>query len=136
LITRKVQAFNHIEGRFGPSAQESETVRSEGDATHVERVIRTLSGTTWTVSSKTETTETRAPDGSIQRVTIEQGPGLYTTRTGADTEPLVPLRKIVERETRQANDTTVTEREFYRHNVNGEWQREVQPVPFRGEKAP
>ena len=135
LITRKVQAFSHIEGRFGPSAQESEAIRREGDTTHIERIVRTPSGSTWTVSSKTETTETRVPDGSIRRVTIEQGPGLYTTRTGTDTEPLVPLRKIVEHETRQANDTTVTEREFYRRNVNGEWQREVQPAPFLGEKS-
>jgi hypothetical protein len=134
LITRKVGAFSHVEGRFGLSAQESETVRLEGDTTHIERIVRTPSGSTWTVSGKTETTEKRAPDGSIQRVTIEQGPGLYTTRTGTDTEPLVPLRKIVERETRQTDGTTVTEREFYRRNVNGEWQREVQPTPFRGEK--
>lgn len=135
LITRKVGAFNHIEGRFGPSAQESEIVRREGDTTHIERIVRTPSGSTWNVSGKTEMTETRAPDGSIQRVTIEQGP-VHTTRTGTYTEPLVPLRKIVEHETRQADGTTVAEREFYRRNVNGEWQREVQPVPFRGEKAP
>jgi len=136
LITRNVRAFSHIEGRFGPSAQESETVRSDGDITHIERVVRTLSGTTWTVSGKTETTETRAPDSSIQRTTIEQSPGLYTTRTGAGTEPLMPLRKIVEQETRQKDGTTVIEREFYRRNVNGEWQREVQPAPFHGEKSP
>jgi hypothetical protein len=86
------------------------------------------------VSDKTETTETRAADGSIQRITIEQVPSLYTTSTAANAEPLVPLQKIVEQETRQKDGTTVTNREFYRRNVNGEWQREVQPAPFHSEK--
>jgi len=133
-ITRKVQAVSHIDGRFGPSAQESETVRREGDTTHIERIVRTPSGSAWTVSDKTETTETRAADGSIQRITIEQVPSLYTTSTAANAEPLVPLQKIVEQETRQKDGTTVTNREFYRRNVNGEWQREVQPAPFHSEK--
>ena len=136
LITRNVRAFNHIEGQFGPSAQESETVRRDGDTTHIERIVRTPSGSTWTVSGKTETTETRERNGSIQRTTIEQGQSLYAARTAANTEPLVPLRKIVEHETRQADGTTVTEREFYRRNVNGDWQLEKKPVPFRGEKSP
>jgi len=134
LITRKTRAFSHIEGQFGPSAEENEIVRQDGDTTHIERTVRTLSGATWTVSGKTETTETRAQDGSIQRTTIEQGPGLYTTRTGSSAEPLAPLRKIVEREKQQTNGVTVTDREFYRRNVNGEWQREIQPAPFRGGK--
>jgi hypothetical protein len=136
LITRNVQAVSHIDGRFGPSAQESETVRREGDTTRIERVVRTPQGSTWTVSGKADTTETRAADGSIQRVTIEQGPSLHATRSAMNTEPLTPLRKIVERETQQTDGTTVIKRELYRSNVNGEWQRENEPAPFRGTKSP
>ena len=77
------------------------------------------------MSSRTTTTETTAPDGSVTRETIEQGRSIYSEKTGdALQEPLVPQRKVVEHEVRQPDGTKVLQRDVFHRDVNGDWKPE------------
>jgi hypothetical protein len=121
-ITRNIKSVDHLTGNFTVTAKETETIQRDGNTTRTETVTQKPGRTGWEVVQKTTTTETRAPDGSMQRETIEQERSLFTTRTGDSTEPLVPKRKIVEREVNKPGGTTVLQRDVLYRDVNGDWK--------------
>lgn len=126
-ITAKIMGRDHLEGKFGVLAEENTTVRTTGENTTTDRAVRSRTSTGWTVTERTSITETKAADGSVQRETVEQGRSLYSKSTGDDMgEPLLPKRKIVEREVPQADGTIAVQRDEFRRDVNGDWK----PVSF------
>jgi hypothetical protein len=124
VTTAKTTSVNHLTGQLEVTAETTTSTRTDGDAKHIETVVRTPGRTGWQVSGRTTTTETNAPDGSVNRETVVQGRSLFSTHTGDDMEPIVPQRKIVEHETRQADGTVTTQRDAFRRDVNGDWKPE------------
>lgn len=152
VTTARTRSANHLTGQLDVTEESTTSTRTDGAAKQIETVVRKPGRTGWEVTGRTTTTETTAPDGSASRETIEQGRSLYSTYTGNQMlEPLVPQRKIVERETRQANGAVVVQRDAFRRDVNGDWKSETfstnQPsagigrrppdvVPMEGQAAP
>lgn len=122
LIVRTTKSYDHLNGDFAVSAEETTRVRTEGAQTQIESIVRKPTRTGFAVDAKINTKETRAPDGTVQRETIESSRSLYSKYTGESTEALVPQRKIVEREVRKPDGTIVLQRDVYRRDVNGEWK--------------
>ncbi|HUJ71427.1 MAG TPA: hypothetical protein VLZ30_04230, partial [Verrucomicrobiae bacterium] len=76
--------------------------------------------------SRSVTTETTNPDGSVRRETIEQGRSIYSEKSGNQLmEPLQAQRKVVEQEVRQPDGTTVVQRQVFHRDVNGDWTPET-----------
>jgi hypothetical protein len=122
IIHTQVKSFSHLEGRFAVASEETTIVRTVGNRTRTETIVRTPSRSGMTVGQRITTTEVRAPDGTVQRETIEEGRSLFSKVSGADiAEPLAPKWKSVERETRKPDGTVVTQRDVYRRDVNGDW---------------
>jgi hypothetical protein len=88
-------------------------------------VVHTPGRYGWEETSRTTTTETKAPDGSVSRETIMNGRSTFSTKTGnAMLEPLVPQTKIVEHEVHKPDGTTVLQRDVFQRDVNGNWAPE------------
>lgn len=121
-ITRNIKSVDHLTGRLAVTAKETETVRRDGNTTRTETVVQKSTRSGWTVTDRITTTETRAPDGSTQRETVEVGRSLYSKSTGDDFESLVPKRKIVEREMKKPDGTTTLQRDVFHRDINNEWK--------------
>ena len=130
-ITRRISSVGHLDGQLQLNGRETTTVRTEGNTSRTVVVSEALGDGGWRTVGQTTTTEKRGADGTVQRETIEQGRSLYEKLQSFPTEPLVPQRKIVEREVRQPDGTSVLQRDVYRRDVNGEWK----PVTFSLENA-
>jgi hypothetical protein len=125
VTTALTKSVDHRTGLLDVTGEATTTVRTENGTKQIDTVVRTPGRTGWQVSGRTTTTERTAPDGSVIRETVEQGRSLYSTRTGDQMmEPLVPQRKTVEQEARNADGTVIIERDVFRRDVNGEWKRE------------
>jgi hypothetical protein len=123
VVTSQTKTADHLNGQLAVSAQETTSITTQGSTKQTDSVVRTPSvNGGWQVSGRTTTTETTAPDGSVSRETIEQGPAAYTTKTGDDiSAAIVPQRKIVETEVRKPDGTIVVQRDVFQHDVNGGW---------------
>jgi hypothetical protein len=121
-ISRDIKSVDHMTGQFAVTAKETSVVRTEGGTTRTETVVQQPGRTGWEVFGKTTTTETRAADGTVQRETVEQERSLFTKHTGDGFEPLVDRKKVVEREVRKPDGTTVMQRDVLYRDVNGGWK--------------
>lgn len=141
VTTALTKSVDHRTGLLDVTGEATTTVRTENGTQQIDTVVRTPGRTGWQVSGRTTTTERTAPDGSVTREIVEQGRSLYSTRTGDQMmEPLVPQRKIVEQEARNADGTVIIQRDMFRRDVNGEWKRESfsteQPTAGVGQRPP
>ncbi len=125
VITAETKTVNHLNGQLGVTAQETTSITTQGGVKQSESVVRTPGRYGWEETSRTTTTETKAPDGSISRETIVDGRPIFSTKTGnAMVEPLVPQTKIVEHEVHNSDGTTVLQRDVFHRDVNGDWKPE------------
>ncbi|HUK34427.1 MAG TPA: hypothetical protein VLV86_10975 [Vicinamibacterales bacterium] len=125
VTTAQTRSANHLTGGLDVTEESTRSIRTDGATKEIETVVCRPGRTGWEVAGRTMTTETTAPDGSVSRETIESGRSLYSSYTGNQMlEPLVPQRKVVERETRQDGGTVAVERQVFRRDVNGDWQPE------------
>jgi hypothetical protein len=125
VVTSKTMAADHLTGKLAVTAQETTSITTQGGTKQTESAVLTPGRTGWELSSRTTTTETTAPNGSVTRETIEHGRSIYSEKTGdALQEPLVPQRKIVEHKVRQPDGTTVLQRDVFHRDVNGDWKPE------------
>ncbi|HUK84104.1 MAG TPA: hypothetical protein VLZ12_15900 [Verrucomicrobiae bacterium] len=129
-VVSKIMTPNHMDGGLSVTSRETATIRTDGNTTSTEVLIQSPSGTTWQNVGKVLTTETRDPNGSVRRETIEEGQSQYAPKE-QPVGSLVPQRKIVETEVRKPDGTVVMERNAYRRDVNGEWK----PTTFSVETA-
>jgi hypothetical protein len=132
-VVSKIMTVDHLAGGFGLTSRETATVYAEANTTRTEKLIQKPSGAGWQDIGRIVTTETRDADGSVRRETIEEGRSLYTKLTAPpmNVQPLVPQRKVVEREVRNPDGSIVMKRDVFRRDVNGEWK----PVTFSTEAA-
>ncbi|HUI07523.1 MAG TPA: hypothetical protein VL486_11030 [Verrucomicrobiae bacterium] len=140
VTTTKMRSANHLTGQLAVTEESTTSTRTDGATKQIETVVRKPGRTGWEVTGRTTTTETAAPDGSVNRETVESGRSLYSTYTGNQMlEPLVPERKVIERETRQPDGTVVVQRDVFRRDVNGDWKPETfstnQPSIGMGERT-
>ena len=125
VIMSKTMAADHLTGKLAVTAQETTSITTQGGTKQIDSTVLTPGRTGWELSTRTTTTETTAPNGSVTRETIENGRSIYSTKTGDQLmEPLVPQRKIVEQEVRQPDGTTVVQRDVFHRDVNGDWKPE------------
>lgn len=122
IVTRDIKSVDHLTGQFAVTAKETSIVRTDGGKTSTETVIQQPGRTGWEVFAKTTTTETRAADGTVQRETVQQERSLFVKHTGDSFEPLVDRKKVVEREVRKPDGTTVMQRDVLYRDVNGGWK--------------
>ncbi len=125
VITAETKTVDHLSGQLAVTAQETTSITTQGGVKQTDSVVRTPGRFGWEESSRTTTTETKAPDGSVNRETVVDGRSIYSTKTGnAMLEPLVPQTKIVEHEVHNADGTTVLQRDVFHRDVNGDWKPE------------
>ncbi len=122
LVSAKTSSFNHLDGRMTVTAQETGTVRNEGNTIRTERAIETRVGASWRVTSKITVTETRAADGTVRRETIESGAPTYAKDTTSTAGQITARRKVIESEVRKPDGTIVLQRDVLRRDVNGDWK--------------
>jgi hypothetical protein len=125
VVMSKTMSADHLTGKLAVTAQETTSITTQGGTKQTDSTILTPGRTGWELSGRTTTTEKTGPNGSVTRETIEQGRSLFSQKTGdAMQEPLVPQRKIVEREVRQPDGTSVLQRDVFHRDVNGDWKPE------------
>ena len=125
VTTAQTRSANHLTGALDVTEESTTSTRTDGATKQIETVVRKPGRTGLEVTGRTTTTETTAPDGSVSREMVESGRSLYSTHTGNQMlEPLVPQRKVVERETRQPDGIVVVLRDAFRRDVNGDWKPE------------
>jgi len=125
VTTSTTRTANHLNGQLAVTAEETTSITTQGGTKQIDSVEKTPGATGWEVSARSTTTETTAPDGSVNRETIEQGRASYSPKTdGATTAPIVPQRKVVEHEVRKPDGTMVLQRDVFHRDVNGDWQPE------------
>ncbi len=122
-ITSQISRPDHLDGQFKVVEQDVTTVQKTADATRTEKVMQSLTAEGWRDTGKIVTTETRAPDGSMTRETIQEGIGLYADKsTSAINDTPRTARKIVEHEVQQPDGTFVEKRDVFTRDVNGDWK--------------
>jgi hypothetical protein len=122
VVTSETKTVNHLNGQLVATAQETTSITTQGSSRQTESVIRSPGSSGWEVTSRSTTTETKAPDGSVNRETVVDGLPSYTTKTGNDVaQSLVPQTRIVDHEVHNADGTTVLQRDVFHHDVNGSW---------------
>ncbi|MGD1020219.1 MAG: hypothetical protein ABSA12_12985 [Verrucomicrobiia bacterium] len=125
VITAETKTVDHLSGQLAVTAQETTSITTQGNTKQTDSVVRQPGRFGWEETSRTTTTETRAPDGSVSRETIVDGRSIFSTQTGnAMLEPLVPQTKIVEHEVHNSDGTTVLQRDVFHRDVNGDWKPE------------
>jgi hypothetical protein len=125
VVTSTTRTADHLTGQLAVTAEETTSTTAQGGTKQIESVTRTPGPNGWEVSGRSTTTETTAPDGSVNRETIEQGRAGYSPKTdGATAGPIVPQRKIVEHEVHKSDGTTVLQRDVFHRDVNGDWKPE------------
>jgi hypothetical protein len=125
VITAETRTMNHLNGQLAVTAQETTSISTQGGSKQTDSVVRTPGPSGWEVTSRTTTTETKAPDGSVSRETIVNGRAAYSAKTDTDVgATLVPQTKIVEHEVHNSDGTTVLQRDVLHRDVNGDWKPE------------
>ncbi len=125
VVTAKTRTVDHLTGKLAVTAEETSSITTQGNTKQTESIVRAPGRTGLEEESRSTTTETTAPDGSVTRETVEHGRTLYSISTGNQMlESLVPQRKIVEQEVRKPDGTTVVQREVFQRDVNGDWKPE------------
>ena len=81
------KTVDHLTGQPAVTAQETTSVVMHGNTRQSDSVVRAPGQFGWEARSRTATTETRAPDGSIVRETIVSGLPAYSTKTGNESTP-------------------------------------------------
>ena len=127
-VVTRIMTPNHVNSGYSVTSRETATVRTDGNSTSTEVLIQSPNGTSWQDVGKILTTESRDPNGSVQRETVEEGQSQYSPK-GQGVEPLVPQRKIVESEVHNPDGTILMERNVYRRDINGDWK----PLTFSTE---
>ena len=126
VVTAKIRTVDHLTGELAVTAEETSSITTQGNTKQTESVVHVPGRLGMEEKSRSITTETTAPDGSVRRETIEQGRSMYSEKSGNQMlEPLVAQRKVVEQEVRKPDGTTVVQREVFHRDVNGDWKPET-----------
>jgi hypothetical protein len=126
VVTAKTRTVDHLTGELAVTAEETSSTTTKGNTKQTESVVHVPGRIGLEEQSRSTTTETTGPDGSVRRETIEQGRSIYSEKSGNQLmEPLVAQRKVVEQEVRKPDGTTVVQREVYHRDVNGDWTPET-----------
>jgi hypothetical protein len=125
VVTATTKTVDHLSGELKVAAEETTSTIMQGGTKQIESVVRAPGENGWQVSGRATTTEKTAPDGSVSRETIEQGPSVYSSKTGGDAGAMVPQRKIEEHEVRRPDGTTVVQRDVFHRDANGGWTPET-----------
>jgi hypothetical protein len=125
VVTSQTMSVDHLSGKLAVTAEDTTSITTQGGTKQIESSVRIPGRNGWELSSRTTTTETTGPNGSVTREIVEQGRTIYSEKTGdVLMEPLVPQRKIVEQEVRQPDGTSVIQRDVFHRDVNGDWKAE------------
>lgn len=122
----RIRSFDHLRGRIDETAVQTTRIHTEKEIIRAETITRRTVGDQDRLVGRSISTETRKPDGSWQRETIEYGLGLYDRLTPPGSGELQLKRKIIERYTQQPDGSHQRIREVFRCDLNGEWK----PMPF------
>lgn len=122
VTTTSVRGTDRMTGRFGETARETTTVRTQGGVTSTERVTTAPRGSRWEVQGRVITRETASTTGLVQRETIHYQKPQFAAFTRSGSEALQPEMKIVEKQVPQAGGGMKREREVYYRDVNGRWK--------------
>ena len=126
VVTAKTRTVDHLTGELAVTAEETSSITTQGNTKQTESVVHVPGRLGMEEKSRSITTETTGPDGSVRRETIEQGRSMYSGKSGNQMlEPLVGQRKVVEQEVRKPDGTTVVQREVFHRDVNGDWKPET-----------
>jgi len=126
VVTAKTRTVDHLTGELAVTSEETSSTTTKGNTKQTESVVHVPGRLGAEEQSRSTTTETTGPDGSVRRETIEQGRSLYSEKSGnQQMEPLVAQRKVVEQEVRKPDGTTVVERQVFHRDVNGDWTPET-----------
>jgi hypothetical protein len=126
VTTADTKTVDHMTGQAAVSAQESASVATQGNTKQSDTVTRAPGQYGWEATSRTTTTETKAPDGTVVRETTVNALPAYSTKTGNESlEPMTPQTKIVEHEVHKPDGTVVQQRDVYHRDVNGDWVPET-----------
>ena len=137
VVTAKTRKVDHLTGELAVTAEETSSITTQGNTKQTESEVRTPGRLGWEATTRSTTTETTAPDGSVRRETVEQSRSIYSTKSGNQMlEPLVPQRKIVEQEVRKPDGTTVLQRDVFVRDVNGDWKPESFSTKDMGKGVP
>lgn len=125
VITAQTKTVNHLNGQLAVTAQETTSITTQGGVKQSDSVVRMPGASGWEETSRTTTTETKAPDGSVSRETIVDARPAYSPKTDNGVAgPLVPQTKVVEHEVHNSDGTTVLQRDVFHRDVNGDWKPE------------
>ncbi len=126
VTSSDTKTVDHLTGQPAITVQETTSVVMHGNTRQSDSVVRKPGQFGWEATSRTATTETKAPDGSLVRETTVSGLPTYSTKTSNESlVPMTPQTKIVEREVHQPDGTIVQQRDVYHRDVNGEWVPET-----------
>ncbi len=122
-ITSQISRPDHLDGTFKVVGREVATVDTSATGTRTEKTIQEPDGAGWKDAGKVVTTETRQPDGSISRETIEEGRSLSSKSAAPqmNLDAVAPQRKIVEHEVHKPDGSVVMQRDVFSRDVNGDW---------------
>ena len=126
VVTAKTRTVDHLTGEIAETTEETSSITTQGNTKQTESVVHVPGRIGQEEQSRSVTTETTNPDGSVRRETIEQGRSIYSEKSGNQLmEPLQAQRKVVEQEVRQPDGTTVVQRQVFHRDVNGDWTPET-----------
>ena len=126
VTTADTRSVDHMNGQPAITVQETTSTATQGNTKQSDSVVSTHGQFGWEATSRTTTTETKAPDGTVVRETTVSSLPAYSTKTGNESlAPLTPQTKIVEHDVHNPDGTIVQQRDVYHRDVNGEWVRET-----------
>ena len=120
------KTVDRLSGQPAITAHETTSVVVHDNTKQSDSVVRAPGQFGWVTMSRTTTTETKTPVGSVVREIVVCGLPSYSAKTGnASLQSLTPHTKIVEFEVHNFDGTTAQRRDVYHRDVNGEWVRET-----------
>ncbi len=118
----RVRSFDPVAGEFRLTSIETTRTKQVGNTTQAETITRDPGNGTGRVIARQVTTSQTLSDGALQSETIQYGLSQHARGSSSERTELVPQQKTVDRVVRQPDGTTTVQREFYRRDVNQEWQ--------------
>ena len=115
---------DHLTGKLAVAAQETTSITTQAGIKQTESTVFTPGRTGWELSTRTATTETTAPDGSVTRETSSKGARfIRQKRVTKSLEPLGPAAQSG-RARGPRHDGTKYARDVFHRDVNGDWKAE------------
>jgi hypothetical protein len=123
VSTDDSRTVDHLDGQMATTSQQTTTTATQGDLKQTDSVVRAPGDAGWQDTSRTITTETKNPDGSLNRETVVDTRPAYAG--SGSSEGLSPQTKVVEHEVHNSDGTTAVQHDVYHRDVNGDWVPET-----------